>query len=308
MMNLETLCSYNCPKCALTNRRENVGPPLSLEERRKVIKEAVKAGVRAFTVIGNGEPTEHFDLMKGVIEAVNNEGLVTILFTNLSHLDRQQAEFYRDHNVSIFVSLDAAERKKYRMLTGVGDLNNVLQKIELLRSVYRGTEEMKGDCRVVRIGMNVTLINDNIDELQKLRELAGDDMQFVVNAPMKRGTFSNQKVWDSLVGNNIVELERIAEEFSDTGGHSSIIDGVCGYFRRGISVDTDGKLMTCGYASETAEVLGDVRDLIKENKLLSYYREMRKKFQTFMELTGEGPSCPLRSEQYDEFVRIMGKR
>lgn len=308
MMNMETKCSYRCPKCALPGYRRDMKEPLTLDQRKKLLSKARELGIKELVVVGAGEPTEHFDdMMKPVIETAHNEGLGTIMFTTTSHLTREQAEFYRDHDVSIFVSLDAIDPENYKELTGTGNLEQVLNNVQMLKDVYGQSEEVVNGKKVVRLGINVTVVKQNRDQLDALKELAGDDMQFIVNFPIRRGKFKSNKVWERLVGDQYDELQRLAQDKSDTGGHSSIDEGVCSYFNRGISVDVDGQLLSCGYASETAHSLGTVTDESTLNELEEHYRDIRARYQQFTQKAGRTPSCPLRDKDYQGFLDQLKK-
>jgi len=293
MMNLETKCSYKCPKCALPGYRRDMNEPMSLEQRQNLLEKAGELGIKELVIVGAGEPTEHFDdMMKPVIHSAHENGLGTIMFTTTSYLTREQAEFYRDHNVSIFVSLDSIDPETYKFLTGIGNLDQVKNNIQMLKEVYGQSDEEINGKKVVRLGVNVTIVKQNMHQLDAIRELAGEDMQFIANFPIRRGKFKSNIVWQRLVGDQYEQLQRLAQEHSETGGHSSIDEGVCSYFNRGISVDTDGQLLTCGYASETAHSLETVIDFSTLAQFEEHYRDVRDKFTQFTIEEGKIPSCP----------------
>lgn len=309
MMNLETECSYKCPKCCLPGVRPDMGEPLSLEQRKKLLVKASEIGIRELVIVGAGEPTEHFDdIIKSVIGSAHQERMGTIMFTTTSHLTREQAEFYRDHDVSLFVSLDAIDPLTYKELTGEkGNIEQVLKNIQMLKEVYGKSQEKVNGKEVVRLGINTTVVKQNKGQLDSIKKLAGDEMQFIVNFPIKRGKFKSNIVWERLVGDEYFELQRLAQEKSDTGGHSSIDEGVCSYFNRGVSADVDGQLLSCGYASETAHALGTVTDASTLDKLGELYRDNRARYVEFTKIAGRKPSCPLRDEDYQKFVEQFKK-
>lgn len=300
MMNLETICTGLCIKCALPGYRRDMGRPLTFSQRLRVLDVAKRIGIEALVIVGAGEPTENFDLIKPIIKAAYDRGMGTIMFTTASHLNEEQAIFYRDHDVSIIVSLDSLDSDTYRYLTGNGNLDQVLKNIEILRSTYEGTAI--GD--VVQLGINVTVCKQNMYELDVIKAFAGNDVAFFVNPPIRRGKLARNKAWDNLVGNSYEELQKLACEKSDTGGHSSIECGVCSYFRKGIGVDGDGEFISCGYASETAGLLGNVNDANPDD-FIQQYNRIRDTFDAFAAEIGEVPSCPLRSEHYPRFIEML---
>ncbi|MDO8524409.1 MAG: radical SAM protein [bacterium] len=298
MLNLESGCSYKCVKCALPGYRCNMKDSLTLAQRQRIMSLAHEIGIKSLVVIGRGEPTEYFSLMKPIIETANTYGFVTIMFTNASNLDREQAKFYQSHNVSLIVSLDSINKKTYKELTGNGDLIRVLKNIELLRSAYRKQKDF------VRLGINVTVTKQNQHELDAIKEFAGDDIFFVANPPIKIGKLQNPSAWKELVGNTYEELNKVAKEKSETSGQSSLEGGICSYFYRGISVDVDGALLSCGYATESS-FLGDATNATAE-ELLKHYHRIRKGFKNFLsEIKQESIPCPLRSDLYHLFLEEL---
>lgn len=140
-INLDTGCSYNCPKCALADcpaakcshkdrqdlpiisspsEKSETSEPIEQAEIDRLIKQLAELGTKTLVIIGYGEPSENFDdettkfpdykhRIKPVIETAHESGLKTILFTNASNINEEQAIFYRDHGVSLFVSLDSLD-------------------------------------------------------------------------------------------------------------------------------------------------------------------------------------------------------
>lgn len=310
MMNLETGCPFSCKKCAQPGRNRKMGQPLSLDELKNILDIGANIGVKELVIIGAGEPTspKNFEgIVRPVLEATHEKGMGTIMFTTAFGIDKEQAEFFRDHNVTIFVSLDSLNPDTYRKLTGTGNLAKILENIQILRDTYKDTQEILPDGRkMVRLAVNVTIQRDNVDELDKIKEFAGDDMQFIANIPMPEGKLRTYRSWAELVGNENLEIfKRLAAEKSETGSHSSVAEGTCSYFNRGISIDSDGQFLACGYASDSAHYLGNVREGVTSKKLLEHYQEMRKKYMEWCQKIGRKPSCPLRDDDYENYIRSL---
>lgn len=310
MMNLETTCSYCCLKCAqrqLDGRQ--IGRPLSLVERKDILEKVAVIGVKELVIVGSGEPSEanNFHLIiRPLIKTACDLGLGTVLFSTGLGLDKKQAEFYRDHDVTIVISLDSLNPATYRDLTGTGNLVKILENIQSLRDVYKETARILPDGRsLVRLAINTTIQKNNFTELDNIKKFSGDDMQFIANEPMPQGRLRAYKNWEKLVGNQLEMFKRLAEEKSDTGRHSSVADGVCGYFHLGISVDTDGELLSCAYAAESASCLSNVRAGITPESLLAHYRKIRKKYSAWREKIGRLPSCPVRDQDYENFIHSL---
>lgn len=310
MMNLETSCPLQCKKCALPGRNRNMNQPLSLDERKNVLDIAASINIKELVIIGAGEPSASYNftnLVRPVVENAFQKGFATIVFTTGLGINEEQAVFYRDHDVTVFVSLDSLNPKTYGKLTGTGNLAKTLENIRILRAAYKDTSEMLLDGRkLVRLAINVTIQKDNVDELDKIKEFAGSDMQFIANVPMPEGKLRIYRNWVELVGDgNLEAFKRLAAEKSETGSHSSVAEGTCSYFNRGISIDSDGQLLACGYASESAHYLGNVRGGVTSQSLLDHYQAMRKKYAAWSEQIGRKPSCPLRDDDYENYIRSL---
>jgi MoaA/NifB/PqqE/SkfB family radical SAM enzyme len=285
-----------------------MGSPISFQARERIMQLARRAGFKALVIIGAGEPTENFTLIRQVIGTASQIGLDMILFSTASRLDEAQATFYAQHDVTFIVSLDSLDGNSYRRLTGNGDLKRVLENIALLRRTYASrSDETSGDADAVRLGINATVVRQNVSELADIRRFAGEDMLLVSNAPIRRGKFASQVSWSWHVGTDeeYEELVRKAKDASETKSHSSTFRGVCGYFSRGVAIDVDGAILSCGYASETAESFGQTKDLVKPQDLLELHRTVLSRFRSFCHQFGRTPSCPLRDPEVDAFVRIM---
>lgn len=310
MMNLETNCPLNCLKCAFRPANERkMGKPLSFAERKNILQKAAAISIKELVIIGSGEPStlKNFQLLiRPLIKAAHDLGLGTVLFTTGIGLNKEQAEFYRDHDVTVIISLDSLNPAIYRNLTGIGNLVKVMENIRTLRNVYKETQLVLPDGKkLVRLAINTTIQKDNFTELDSIREFAGNDMQFIANEPIPQGRLRAYKNWEKLVGDKLEIFRQLAQEKSDTGRHSSVTDGVCGYFHKGISVDTDGELLSCAYAAESASSLGNVRAGVTSELLLAHYQKIRKKYSAWREKIGRLPSCPLRDKDYKNYIHSL---
>ncbi len=305
MMNLETGCPLRCLKCAQPGQGRQVGTPLTLAKRERIIEVAAQCGVKALVIIGAGEPStpQNFSaFVRPVIETAHRHSLLTVMFTTALGINREQAIFYRDHGVTIVVSLDSLLPETYRKLTGNGNLAHTLQNIAVLREVYHNTAREEGGVRTVRLGINCTIQRPNVGELEQIREFSNSDMLFVANAPMPAGRFAVYANWDETVGDaNLDRFNKLAREMSDTGGHSSIAEGACSYFNRGITVDVDGQFLSCGYAAASAEFLGNIEEPTLE-AMMDHYHRVRGGYHAWCQSAGRQPSCPLRDPDYQGFL------
>lgn len=285
-----------------------MGKPLTFEERQRVLNLTKDAGTQVLVIIGAGEPTEEpgfTQFIRPVLEYACRLGLGTILFTTAGHLTREQIEFFVSHNASLYISLDSLQPETYRFLTGCGNLERVMEKLQMLRFVYAGTITTIGETRVVRLGVNTCVCLPNLGNLECIKEFAGNDMHYVANCPMRRGRFAKEKVWQMLVGDSYELSRQRAREMSETGGPTSTSDGVCTYFSKGISVDVDGELLVCCYAGETAGSFGNIRQIATSEDLLQHFRDKQMRCQQFFDQHGRDNPCPLRDKNWPLLVATL---
>jgi len=309
MMNLDTKCSNSCVKCALHNTKHHPGPPLTTEQRIGFLKQtASPLNLKELVIIGYGEPSEDFEKVKPIVEEAKKQNIGTVMFTTLQFLTWEQAEFFRDNNVTIMTSIDTADPETYDFLVKPNKqkakgFREVLENLNILRQVYGKPKQTASGDHVVRLGINTTVCRQNVQDLEKIKALAGDDMIFVANPPMRRGNLTNKHKWEILVGKDYELLQRRAQEVSETGGHSSLAEGSCSYLNRGISIDIDGELLTCGYASDTAHSIGNINSNLTPEQLLEVYKKNRAVFEKYRQETGDKSTCPLRCKSFEKYCR-----
>ncbi len=275
-------------------------------------------GIRELVIVGSGEPTfgkNYAEIIRPVISAAQERGIGTVMFTTAVGITEEQARFFCDNDVTVIVSLDSLDPKTYAEMMGlkykddgsprsgqpnITVLPKILEKIAILRRVYgEKPEPTSHGSQVVRLGINVTVQGANVDELERIKEYANGDMEFIANPPMQEGRIVDDDDFRRLVGERGLEhLQQRAAGVSDTGGHSSIAGGVCSYFIRGLSMETDGALKFCGYDSQSYS-LGNVRDGLLTEDLLKIYRDKRAAYNAWCEKHSIAPSCPNRTSSSD---------
>lgn len=171
-------CDFRCVYC-MTEEMTFLprAKLLTLEELHEVAAAFTELGVKKIRITG-GEPL----IRKNVISLFENLGQLDqlnelTLTTNGSHL-AQHAQALKDAGVKrINVSLDSLREDRFKALTRVGDLNKVLEGIEVARQV--GFEKIKLNA--------VILKNRNADEVIDLVEYASNnelDISFIEEMPL----------------------------------------------------------------------------------------------------------------------------
>lgn len=270
-----------------------------------IIEKLSRLGTRQVVIIGNGEPTfqpkddsiqpKSDDYIEGndepgfqeimvpLMTTAHRFGLGTTMFTTATYLTPQNSAILRDNNVSPIVSLHSLNDENYLEIVRKGNPARARKNIDELIEIYKSDPAIESgddDVTITRLGINFTLNQFNIGEVDDAREWAHrNGMQFVANAKMLTGRGDTEKASETNFGaddpTDPEEIKRIFETHralartkSDTGGQSSITsEHFCGFGRNGLSINTDGTMMVCGYEGGTEaglkDVMPNILDLIK---------------------------------------------
>ena len=82
-LDLTSNCNYRCDWCFNKHLINKKTDSLSLKEKEKILKEAVKLGAKTLVFPGTGEPTLDPDFYP-LVEIAHKLGLITVVYTNLT--------------------------------------------------------------------------------------------------------------------------------------------------------------------------------------------------------------------------------
>lgn len=291
IMNLPFSCNYNCLKCY--RKKNKKFDDFGLKLRKEKIKEAKDLGVRTIYIAGEGEPLLHWSIVRELIEHNNSLGLITTLYTNGSLLTKEIAIFLFEHNVSLIVSCDSFTPLTYKKLTGGGDFSIIKNNLEMTSRVYQDSVEKNNGTTVMRLAL-ITIVNkQNKGEIASIKQWCDKrDVFFICNYPIKAGCAIEN--WEWLVGDEMDELIKISNCFTDTGygGLSAPLEGGgCIALYAGITIDTDGKALVCPASVESC--IGDIKN--------ESIKDLWKKTREYVKEQGN-PKCIAREKRPDNGI------
>src|SRR3989338_8386082 len=108
VMNLPFGCNYSCSKCYRDDNKSS--DSIDLDTRLKVISQAKDLGARVLCIPGEGEPLTNRDLTMQLIDHANAVGLISILYTNGSFLNRDTVDKLFNKKVTLITSLDSLKK------------------------------------------------------------------------------------------------------------------------------------------------------------------------------------------------------
>lgn len=294
MLNLPFSCNYTCLKCC--NRfRKYKGGLLKINEIEKAILKCKKLGARVVVIAGEGEPTLYKNI-KRLIRFIHNNKLIPYIFTNGSNLNKTMATFLAQNNATLVINADSFDENKYdKYVSKKGAFKNLIKNLNITKKIYKNKIYKSEKDRVTSLALNLVLNNENYDQIAEIKKFCNDDIIFVVNQPINIGLAA--KDWKRFNKTNNFNID---EDVSYPLG--TLKKGKeCSYLRNGISIGSNGKILTCAYALETEGLYGDINDDIKIER-----KKVMKSVDDFYKKYGKS-RCILRHPQYKKFINFVDK-
>jgi len=226
---------------------------LSLEEYKESIRCARNLGAKTLLFPGIGEPTLDKKL-KAIISFANGLGLVSVVYTH-GVLDLNTIQFLKNHNTSLILKVDSLNSHNYERLVGL-PYSKFRTSLKNIIRIYRNTSVDCNDFIITHLAANTVVTLINKDEVHQIRDFCQKYhiIHFVENLS-KVG--NAKKNWHELVGNDQAELAQIVSEY-DTWVSSATVDGKCGLFCYGVTIDANGDMIGCPTARWIR--LGNIRN------------------------------------------------
>ena len=170
-------CNFSCIYCNPHKLREQK-PELTTTQAISILESAYIAGIRKIHWTG-GEPTIRLDLLKLMKKAKELRFTEQIITTNGWNLHKILDEAIENGLTRVNISLDTLDKDRFKKLTGMDCLENVLKSIE------EATKKVPGYVKVNVVTMKDTLkevtyglgLKDNIQE----QEIMEGDLDTVSN-------------------------------------------------------------------------------------------------------------------------------
>ncbi len=263
-LSVTELCNMRCRYCMPEDGvcKKQHEEMLTQEEMILAVRAAVSLGVSKLRITG-GEPLVKPNILSICREAASIEGLREICLTTNGSLLPALARPLKEAGVHrLNISLDTLDADKYRFITRIGDLGQVLAGIEAALSA--GFEKIK---------LNTVLIggfNDN--EIPALAELTRQypiDVRFIELMPMTQKdvfgpeafipfTTVNEKLPELRpvkADGGVARLYRLPGAQGNIGLISPVSAHFCADCNR-LRITADGKIKPCLHSSDEISVKG----------------------------------------------------
>lgn len=251
-------CQYCMPKSGIQKMGHN--DILSFEDMEKIVDALIGLGVSKFRITG-GEPL----VRKGAIDFLERlgkkEGIKKLtLTTNGTLLKEYSKRLYTAGVKSINVSLDTLDSQKYKEVTRIGDLETVLDSLDVAKKC--GFETIKINVVLLK-GINDTEVEDFIEFTQG----NGFELRFIELMPfcsqskfaIKHFMSLNEIItrhdtWEYLgnIDNSVAEYY-LTEEGSKIGLIKPISQKFCSSCNR-VRITATGELLNCLHNTQSFDL------------------------------------------------------
>ena len=254
-------CNYRCRYCMPDAGIEKCahGDICSLEELRDMAAAAVRCGVRKIRVTG-GEPLVRRGAVDFCRMLAEIPGVEELCLTTNGSLLAEQAAALREAGVThLNISLDTLKEERFRTITCLGTLSDVLRGIEAAERA--GFEKIKLNC-VLLGGVN----GDEIADFAALTRAHDWQVRFIERMPMGCGRDFGAYLPAQAVLERCPELEAISHDgvaacyrFPGAKGTVGLIapmsDAFCSECSR-VRITADGKLKPCLHSAAELSLRG----------------------------------------------------
>ena len=254
-------CNYRCRYCMPDAGIEKCahGDICSLEELRDMAAAAVSCGVRKIRVTG-GEPLVRRGAVDFCRMLAEIPGVEELCATTNGSLLAEQAAALREAGVThLNISLDTLKEERFRTITRLGTLSDVLRGIEAAERA--GFEKIKLNC-VLLGGVN----DDEIADFAALTRAHDWQVRFIERMPMGCGRDFGAYLPAQAVLERCPELEAISHDgvaacyrFPGAKGTVGLIapmsHAFCSECSR-VRITADGKLKPCLHSAAELSLRG----------------------------------------------------
>lgn len=175
-------CNFRCFYCIPREKFKFIPHEeiLRYEEILRLVKIFVSLGIKKIRITG-GEPLIRKEIEKLFHEIIKIRKIEKVSVTTNGYFLTKFIPLFKKTGVSVNVSLDTLDREKFKNITKVDGLKNVLE------GLYKAKEEN------LKVKLNTVLMRSNIDEAEKLIEFASSlsfPIRFIELMP-----FSDKDLW-----------------------------------------------------------------------------------------------------------------
>ena len=275
-LSITDLCNYRCIYCMDSEgiKKREHSDILSIEELINISRIAVECGIKKIRLTG-GEPL----MRKGVLQLC--EGLKAIngleelvLTTNGAKLTEMSKDLKSAGVDRINISLDTLNEDRFKKITRLGDLKDVLNGIE--GAVKAGFKDIK-----INVVLMASINDDEIEDFIKLTKDNPVNVRFIELMPIGpcKDWYNERFISTSIVTEKVPDLEAVKKDgvanlyrLKDSVGTVGLISPITNIFCERcnrLRVTADGRLLPCLHSDLEYKIRGLSNEGIKETFVLA---------------------------------------
>ncbi|MDY7037493.1 MAG: radical SAM protein, partial [Thermodesulfobacteriota bacterium] len=256
-------CNLRCVYCYNEGGSKEAGKGIedrmSWDDYEKAIKESAAIGAQSVVLVGVGETMMDKDFKK-IIELSRGQGMIPLIFTNGSMIDKKMARFLFNNQVTIYLALDSTREAIFNLITQAkGEFPKVMRGIENCLEAGFGKITSRNGHQVTDFAINTMVMKSNIDHLEEIEQFCKDrDILFTCRFPEKLGAALDY--WKSLIAATPEEearLRKAAEKYS-LGGEVFRTEHGCLFWITGVLLGSNGQARLC-YSLNNKKDFGNIK-------------------------------------------------
>lgn len=303
-INMPPTCNYRCEKCFTWAGRHKLENFVGVPKLKEVLKKGKEMGVKTVGILGEGEPLL-FPETKEVISYAHKLGMISLIATNGSLLDKEMVDFLYANDVTIALSLDTLDKNEYKTFCrGAADIDVIKKNLKYAKKVFARDIIEKNGYKIYRLAIHMTVTSKNYKNLKKIKAFCGDDIYFSCEHIAKIGVANeNPEIYGGM--KNLNEYKKVVKETRKIMDPMVMTQTACGqntccFYYYGFAIGYEGDVMLDTHAVQTKGILGN----IKEDSMENLIKKSKKLKEDYYKKHG-GHYCIIRDPEYQNFIRFL---
>lgn len=160
-INITNRCASKCYFC---RKYEWPQEEVDIKDFKSIVRQFASLGGKSI-VLSGGDPLSYSNFVEA-IDIVKENGIAVGVFTSLVSKNNDNLSCLASKVDKVRVSLDAADKSKYKYIRGVDSFDLVIKNLHDIAAIRR-VEKLE------KIKLNVVVTRDNISQLMDISNLAG---------------------------------------------------------------------------------------------------------------------------------------
>ena len=262
-------CNMKCVFCYSDGGTKEAGKQINdymtLADFEKAIRESAALGAQSAIIVGIGETMMDKNFHK-IIELVDDHGMLPLIFTNGTLLDKDMARFLFNHHTTVYLSLNSLQEDTYDQITqSKGLFPRVIKGIDNCLEAGFGKTTTRNGHQVTDFAINLMVMKKNLDQMDSIKQFSEKKgILFTCRLPERLGTARD--TWLKYIAStpeDELRLKEVAITHS-FGGEVFRTDYGCLFWAAGVLLGVDGKARLC-YSLNNKKDFGNIKtDSMKE--------------------------------------------